>query len=218
MASVSAEEAPRLKPYFSLARELGSFAGQLTESALQSVHIEYQGHVAGLNTRPLTAIVLEGLLRPLISNVNMINAPIVAKDRGIEVKETRSEGVGDYQTLVRVSVTTENQSRDVAGTLFADNRPRIVQVKGIKLEAELVGHMLYLTNEDQPGLIGALGTVLGDNGVNVATFHLGRAEEGGDAIALIGVDQPINDAVLTAVRALPHVGQAKALNFLGSLN
>ncbi|MDE0942016.1 MAG: phosphoglycerate dehydrogenase [Alphaproteobacteria bacterium] len=213
MASVSAEEAPRLKPYFNLARELGSFAGQLTQTALKAVHIEFQGHVASLNTRPLTAIVLEGLLRPLISNVNMINAPVVAKERGIEVKETRDEGVGDYQTMIRISVTTENQVRDVAGTLFADNRPRIVQVKGIKLEAELVKHMLYLTNEDKPGLIGALGTVLGDGGVNVATFHLGRAEEGGDAIALIGVDQPINDAVLTAVRALPHVGQAQALNF-----
>lgn len=213
MASVSAEEAPRLRPYFTLARELGSFAGQLTQTALKSVHIEYQGHVAGLNTRPLTAIVLEGLLRPLLDNVNMINAPVVAKERGIEIKETREEKPGDYQTMIRVSVTTEKQTRDVAGTLFADNRPRIVQVKGIKLEAELAAHMLYITNEDKPGLIGALGTVLGNGGVNVATFHLGRAEPGGDAIALIGVDQPIDEAVLTAVRALPHVAQAQVLKF-----
>ena len=213
MAPVSAEEAPRLRPYFNLARELGSFAGQLTLNALRAVHVEYQGHVASLNTRPLTAIVLEGLLRPLIANVNMINAPVIAKQRGIEVRETRDEGTGDYQTMIRVSVTTEKQSRDVAGTLFADNRPRIVQVKGIKLEAELAKHMLYVTNEDKPGLIGALGTVLGENGVNVATFHLGRAEAGGDAIALIGVDQPIDETVLTLVRALPHVGQAQALNF-----
>jgi len=177
------------------------------------VHIEFQGHVAGLNTRPLTAIVLEGLLRPLIANVNMINAPVIARQRGIEVRETRDEGTGDYQTMIRVTVTTEKRSRDVAGTLFADNRPRIVQVKGIKLEAELAGHMLYVTNEDKPGLIGALGTVLSDAGVNIATFHLGRAEFGGDAIALIGVDQPLDETVLTAVRALPHVGQAQALNF-----
>ena len=213
MASVSAEEAPRLRPYFTLARELGSFAGQLTQTALKAVHIEFQGHVAGLNTRPLTAIVLEGLLRPLIDNVNMINAPVVAKERGIEVRETRDEGTGNYQTMIRVTVTTETQSRDVAGTLFADNRPRIVQVKGINLEAELAPHMLYITNDDKPGLIGALGTLLGDSGVNVATFHLGRARPGGDAIALIGVDQAIDDGVLTAVRALPHVAQARALNF-----
>ncbi len=126
MASVSAEEAPRLSPYFNLARELGSFAGQLTMNPLASVHIEYQGHVAGLNTRPLTAIVLEGLLRPLMANVNMINAPVIAKQRGIEVRETRDESTGDYQTMIRVTVTTEKQSRDVAGTLFADNKPRIV--------------------------------------------------------------------------------------------
>ncbi len=213
MASVSAEEAPRLRPYFTLARELGSFAGQLTQTALKAVHIEFQGHVAGLNTRPLTAIVLEGLLRPLIDNVNMINAPVVAKERGIEVRETRDEGTGNYQTMIRVTVTTETQSRDVAGTLFADSRPRIVQVKGINLEAELAPHMLYITNDDKPGLIGALGTLLGDSGVNVATFHLGRARPGGDAIALIGVDQAIDDGVLTAVRALPHVAQAQALNF-----
>ena len=213
MASVSAEEAPRLRPYFTLARELGSFAGQLTQTALKAVHIEFQGHVAGLNTRPLTAIVLEGLLRPLIDNVNMINAPVVAKERGIEVRETRDEGTGNYQTMIRVTVTTETQSRDVAGTLFADSRPRIVQVKGINLEAELAPHMLYITNDDKPGLIGSLGTLLGDSGVNVATFHLGRARPGGDAIALIGIDQAIDDGVLTAVRALPHVAQAQALNF-----
>ena len=187
MASVSAEEAPRLRPYFTLARDLGSFAGQLTKTALKAVHIEFEGNVAGLNTRPLIAIVLEGLLRPLMDNVNMINAPVIAKERGIEVRETRDQGAGDYQTLIRVEVTTETQIRDVAGTLFADNRPRIVQVKGINLEAELAAHMLYITNEDKPGLIGSLGTLLGDSGINVATFHLGRAEPGGDAIALLGV-------------------------------
>ncbi|MDP6566627.1 MAG: phosphoglycerate dehydrogenase [Alphaproteobacteria bacterium] len=213
MASVSAEEAPRLTPYFLLARELGSFAGQLTTSALQSVHIEYQGRVAELNARPLTAIVLEGLLSPLMDNVNMINAPVIAQQRGVEVRETRDEATGDYQTMIRISVTTERQTRDVAGTLFADNRPRIVQVKGIKLEAELGSHMLYVTNEDKPGFIGALGSALGDAGVNIATFHLGRAEPGGDAIALVEVDEPIADEVLATVRGLSHVVQAQALNF-----
>ena len=180
---------------------------------MKAVHIEFEGHVAGLNTRPLIAIVLEGLLRPLMDNVNMINAPVIAKERGIEVRETRDQGAGDYQTLIRVEVTTETQIRDVAGTLFADKRPRIVQVKGINLEAELAAHMLYITNEDKPGLIGSLGTLLGDSGINVATFHLGRAEPGGDAIALLGVDQPIDAAVLTAVRDLPHVAQEQALTF-----
>lgn len=213
MASVTAEEAPRLRPYFDLARELGSFAGQLTETAIQGVHIEYEGHVATLNTRPLTSIVLEGLLSPLMDTVNMVNAAAIAKQRDIDVRETRDESPGDYQTLIRLTVTTERQSRSVAGTLFADRRPRIVQIKGIKLEAETAPNMLYVTNEDKPGFIGALGTTLGNAGVNIATFHLGRAEAGGDAIALIEVDQPLSDQVLSDVRGLSHVVQAKPLSF-----
>jgi len=213
MPSVTAEEAPRLKPYLALARQLGSFAGQLTETAITAAHVEYEGHVATLNTRPLTAVLLEGLLSPLLDNVNMVNAPLIAKERDIDVKETRDERAGDYQTLIRLTVTTERQSRSLSGTLFADSRPRVVDIKGINLEAELAPHMLYLTNEDKPGFIGALGTTLGEAGVNIATFHLGRAAPGGDAIALVAVDQPIPADVLARVRALPHVVQAKPLAF-----
>jgi D-3-phosphoglycerate dehydrogenase len=213
MPSVTAEEAPRLRPYLELARMIGSFAGQLTESRLQVAHIEYEGHVATLNTRPLTAVLLEGLLRPLSENVNMVNAPMIAQQLDIDVKETRDEAAGDYHTLVRLTVTTDRQTRDVCGTLFADSRPRIVQVKGIELEADIGPHMLYLTNEDKPGFIGALGTTLGQHGVNIATFHLGRAAPGGDAIALLQIDQPLSDAALAEVRALPHVMQAKPLSF-----
>ena len=213
MASVTAEEAPRLRPYLILARQLGSFAGQLTESAITAVHIQYEGHVATLNTRPLTSVVLEGLLSPLLDNVNMVNAPVIAKERDIDVKETRDERAGDYQTLIRLDLTTERQVRGVSGTLFADDRPRVVDIKGINLEAELAPHMLYLTNEDKPGFIGALGTTLGEAGVNIATFHLGRAAPGGDAIALIAVDQEVDSDVIARVRALPHVVQVKPLAF-----
>ncbi len=213
MASVTAEEAPRLRPYLILARQLGSFAGQLTESAITAVHIQYEGHVATLNTRPLTSVVLEGLLSPLLDNVNMVNAPVIAKERDIDVKETRDERAGDYQTLIRLDLTTERQVRGVSGTLFADDRPRVVDIKGINLEAELAPHMLYLTNEDKPGFIGALGTTLGEAGVNIATFHLGRAAPGGDAIALVAVDQEVDSDVIARVRALPHVVQVKPLAF-----
>jgi len=213
MASVTAEEAPRLKPYFELARQLGSFAGQLTQSALTAVHIEYIGHVATLNTRPLTAIVLEGLLSPLMETINMVNAPVIARERNIDVRETRDENAGDYQTMIRVEVTTERQTRDVAGTLFAGASPRIVQVKGIELEAQLGPHMLYVTNEDRPGFIGVLGTLLGASGVNITTFHLGRATPGGDAIALIEIDQPLSDQLVSDVQELPHVVRAQALTF-----
>jgi D-3-phosphoglycerate dehydrogenase len=212
MASISAEDAPKLKPYLKLAEQLGSFAGQLTESGIKQVSIEYQGHVTELNTRPLSAIILEGLLRPLMDSVNMVNAPVVAKERNIKVSEVKHEDEGDYHTLIKVIVTTENQSREVAGTLFADRQPRIVRVKGINIEAEISKHMLYITNEDQPGFIGALGTLLGNARVNVATFNLGRSAEG-EAIALIAVDQPVSKDVLEKVKAIPLVRQAKVLNF-----
>ncbi len=213
MASVSAEEAPRLAPYMKLAEQLGSFAGQLTESDLKSVTIEYAGHAAELNTKPLSAAALQGLLAPMLDSVNMVNAPVMASERGIELSEVRTERAGDYQTLIRLTVVTNTQSRSVTGTLFGGNRPRVIDVKGVPLEAELRSHMLYVTNEDKPGLIGLLGTVLGDAGLNIATFQLGRANVGGDAIALVEVDQAVPADVLAKVAALPNVMQAKALNF-----
>lgn len=213
MASVSAEEAPRLAPYMKLAEQLGSFAGQLTETDLKSVTIEYAGHAAELNTKPMSAAVLQGLLSPMLDSVNMVNAPVMASERGIELSEVRTERAGDYQTLIRLTVVTDKQTRSVTGTLFSGNRPRIIDVKGVPLEAELRSHMLYVTNEDKPGLIGRLGTVLGDAGLNIATFQLGRAESGGDAIALVEVDQAVPAEVLAEVAALPNVVQAKALNF-----
>ena len=213
MPSVSAEEAPKLRPYMKLAEELGSFAGQLTEAGIEKVTIEYEGHVASLNTRPLTAIALEGLLRPQMDSVNMVNAPLVAKERNIQVSEVRHERPGDYQTLIRVEVTAKGRTRDVAGTLFADHRPRVVQIKGIKVEAELGPHMLYVTNADKPGFIGRLGTVLGDAAINIATFHLGRSAPGADAIALVEVDSQVSDTVVAKIRALPGVLQVKALRF-----
>ncbi len=213
MPAVSAEEAPHLRPYMLLARQLGSFAGQLTESGISAVTIEYEGHAASLNIKPITAAALMGLLQPQLETVNMVNAPGLAHERGIATTETQHDRPCDYQSLIRLTVTTENQTRGIAGTLFGGDKPRIVNVKGISLEAELTPSMLYITNKDKPGLIGALGTMLGDAGVNIASFHLGRAESGGDAIALIEVDQDIPAALLAKVASLEHVIQAKALKF-----
>ncbi|MEQ1888776.1 MAG: phosphoglycerate dehydrogenase, partial [Alphaproteobacteria bacterium] len=213
MPSLSAEEAALLAPYMKLAEQLGMFAGQLTEAGIKEVELEYEGAVADLNTKALTSMALCGLLTPLLSNVNMVSAPSVARERGIRVSETKGPQQGAYHTYMRLTVVTEIQSRGVAGTLFADRNPRIIQVKGIDLEAELGPHMLYITNEDKPGFVGRLGTVLGEAGVNIATFHLGREKANGNAIALIEVDEAISDSVLAKVRAIPLVVQAKALNF-----
>jgi D-3-phosphoglycerate dehydrogenase / 2-oxoglutarate reductase len=214
MPSVSAEDAPKLRPYMKLVDQLGSFAGQLTEHALTAVEIEYAGHVSSLNTRPLTAILLAGLLRPMMSeSVNMVNAPVLARARNIKVSETKRDRAGDYHTLIRLTVTTERRSRAVAGTLSGGDKPRIVEVKGIPIEAELGAHVLYVTNQDKPGFIGALGSLLGAHGVNIATFHLGRTAPGGDAILLTQIDQPLTEELLAKVRALPQVVQATLLSF-----
>ena len=190
LPSVSAEDAQKLKPYIELDRHLGSFAGQLTETGIKAVRIEYEGAVALLNTKPLTAVALEGLLAPLVETVNMINAPVIAKERNIEVSEVKHDRPGDYQTLIRITLTTEKRSRDVSGTLFG-SQARLVEVGGIRLEAGFAPRMLYINNEDKPGLIGNLGKLLGEAKINIASFHLGRKAENDDALALLEVDQPI---------------------------
>jgi len=211
--SLTAEEAKRLSPYMKLAEQLGSFAGQLTETGITAVAVEYEGVAAELNVKPLTAVVLTGLLSPQLAAVNMVNAPVVCREREIRVSETRRAEPVDYQTLIRVIVTTERRMREVAGTLFAGDKPRIVSVEGIPLEGELGGNMLFVRNYDKPGFIGALGNALGGANVNIATFHLGRTAPGHDAIALVEVDQPLTAAILDTVRALPNVIQVKALRF-----
>jgi D-3-phosphoglycerate dehydrogenase len=211
--SITAEEAPRLKPFVKLAEQLGSFAGQLTRSGLAEVRLEYAGEIAGLNTKALSSAALAGVLRPMLQDVNMVSAPAMAKERGIGIVETTRGQEGAYESYMRLTVITERQERSVAGTVFSDGKPRIIQVKGINMEAELGPYMLYTTNADKPGYIGAVGTLFGEAGVNVATFNLGRDEPGGNAIALIETDAPISDEVLDCVRKLPHVMQAARLSF-----
>ncbi len=213
MPAVSAEEAPRLKPYMRLAEQLGSFAGQLTETGIRAVTLTYGGEAAALNTRPLTQIALQGLLKPLLESVNMVNAPAIARARNIEVTTVERENIAGYRTLMTVEVTTERGRREVSGTLFQDSEPRVVSIQGIPMEARLGPHMLYVRNLDKPGLIGAVGTTLGEAGINIASFHLGRDRPGGNAIALVEVDQPIGAELLARIRNLPHVLQAKALRF-----
>jgi D-3-phosphoglycerate dehydrogenase len=213
MPSISAEEAPRLVPFVRLAEQLGSFAGQLTETGLTAVRIEFEGAVAEMNVRALTAAALAGLFRPLLQDVNMVSAPVIARERGIQVEEVRREQQGAYESYMRLTVKTDRQERSVAGTVFSDGKPRLIQIKGINMEAELGPHMLYVTNEDKPGFIGALGMTLGNAGVNIATFNLGRTAPGEDAICLVEVDGPIPAAILATVEKLPLVRQAKALKF-----
>src|SRR5215216_1830815 len=211
--SISAEEAPKLKPFVALAEKLGSFAGPLTESGLNKVQLTYEGAVAQMNTKALTSAALSGLLRPMLGDVNVVSAPVVAKERGIVIEETTREAAGDYESLITVTVVTDRQSRHVSGTVFADGRPRIVNIKGIRMDAEFGQSMIYITNLDKPGFIGKFSSTMGDAGINIATFHVGRDVPGGNAVALIEIDGELPSDVLARVRALPQVQQAKPLKF-----
>jgi D-3-phosphoglycerate dehydrogenase len=211
--SITAEEAPKLKPFVALAERLGSFAGQLTETGITKVQIAYQGIVAGMNTKALTSAAIAGLLRPMLQDVNVVSAPIIAKERGIVVEEMTREAASDYESLITLTIVSERQSRHVSGTVYADGRPRIVNIKGIRMDAEFGPSMIYITNLDKPGFIGKFSSTLGDAGINIATFHVGREAPGGNAIALIEIDGVLPPEVLAKVRALPQVQQARPLSF-----
>jgi D-3-phosphoglycerate dehydrogenase len=213
MPSISAEEAQRVRPWISLAEKLGLFAGQLTETSLQSVEVLYEG-AAELNTRALTQAALAGLLKPMLNDVNMVNAPVIARERGIRVSETRRDRQGIYEGYIKLTATlADGSTRRLAGTVFSDGRPRLIQVRDIHLDAEFAPHMLYVINEDKPGFIGQLGTVLGESGANIASFALGRSAPGQDAIALVEIDGGVSEQVLAEIRRLPLVKQANALFF-----
>ena len=211
--SITAEEAPRLKPFIELAEKLGSFAGQLTETGIMKVQIVYEGTVANMKIKALTSAALAGLLRPMLGTVNVVSSAVIAKERGMIVEETTREAMGDYDSLIKITVVTERQERTVAGTVYADGRPRIVNIKGIRIDAEFGPSMIYITNLDKPGFIGKFSSTLGEAGINIATFHVGREAAGGNAIALIEIDGQLPPDVLEKVRKLPQVQQAKPLSF-----
>jgi len=213
MPSLSAEEAPKLRPYMELAEKLGSLVGQLEGLRATAIAIEVEGAAASLNQKPITGAVLAGMMRVYSDSVNMVNAPYLAKERGLDVREVRHDREGDYHTLVRVAVTTPDGEKSVAGTLFANAAPRLVDMFGIRVEAELEGEMIYIVNEDTPGFIGRLGTTLGAAGVNIGTFNLGRREAGGEAVALVSVDDHVEPEVIARLEALPGVKRVKPLRF-----
>jgi len=212
MPSITAEEAPKLKPYMALATELGSLAGQITETAYKRVEIEYIGAAAKLNTKPLTACILAALFKPMNDSVNMVNAPEIAKSKGIVVAETKTENDPQWPVGIRLKIETEGRTKELTGTLFA-GQPRIVSIEGVPIEADLTENMLFIRNEDKPGMIGGLGTILSDGGQNIADFRLGRVEAGKTAVALVSLDGPLSDELYAKVANLPQINQVKRLKF-----
>jgi D-3-phosphoglycerate dehydrogenase len=212
MPAVSAEDAPRLRPYLHLAEQLGSFVGQVTPGGMQSAEIGYEGQVADLHTRPLTNAILTGLLRPSSAFVNSVNAPVIARDRGIRIVETRSQTQSEYLTRMDLRLATDHGSIHLAGTLFR-GEPRLIEIDGVALECELTAHMLFVRNKDTPGFIGSLGSALGRATVNIANFNLGRTQPGADAVCLVSLDEEIPAAVLRQIQELPGVVGVHSLRF-----
>ncbi len=210
--NLSAEEARQLSPYLQLVNYLGAFAGQLTNTAIKGITVTYGGDVAKLNVEPLTTEVVKSVLSPRFENINVVNARDIAKDRGMHITEAKEDLEDVYHNRVTISIVTEAKTRSVCGTLI-QNRPRLVDIKGIKLESEFGEHMLYITNQDEPGMIGAIGNFAADRGINIANMHLGRRESRGDAISLLEIDAPINQTDLEALRAIEHIHDAQYLHF-----
>jgi D-3-phosphoglycerate dehydrogenase len=211
--NISGEVAPRLHPWVKLADQLGSFAGQLTQTSIHGIRIEYSGEVATLNTKPLTATALAAVLRPSLSDVNMVSAAVSAKERGIVLEEVTRSQEGAFESYIRLTVKADEFDRSVAGTVFSDGRPRIIQVRDINMEFELAPRMLFIRNFDKPGFIGAFGKLMGEAGLNIATLNLGRDKPGGDAICMVAVDEQVPEEVLAKVRALPQVVRVNRLEF-----
>ncbi len=220
MPSVTAEEAPRLQPYMKLAELVGSFAGQIVTGGLKSVSLDYAGQVALLNVKPLSSVALMGLLQPQLDSVNMVNAGVMAASRNIQLSESRQEQAENYQNILRVRVEADSADggqHAIAGTVIAGNKLRIISIDNVAIEAELTPTMLLVRNQDRPGFIGRLGTALGEAGVNIATFNLGRLGPGQDAIALLSVDQEVSPDLLKSIAAIDGVVLVKLLRFASLL-
>ncbi|MEY8839736.1 phosphoglycerate dehydrogenase [Cribrihabitans sp. XS_ASV171] len=213
MPSVTAEEAKVMGPWIKLSDHLGSFTGQMTDEPIKAINILYDGVAAEMNLEALNCAVVAGIMKKVNPDVNMVSAPVVAKERGIRISTTNQDKSGAFDGYIKVTVVTDKRERSVAGTVFSDGKPRFIQIKGINIDAEIGQHMLYTTNEDVPGIIGALGRTLGENGVNIANFTLGRARAGGEAIALLYVDEVVPAEVRAKLAETGLFNQIKPLEF-----
>ncbi len=208
--SVPADQLPSLSPYINLAERMGLFTVQVIEGGITQVTVEYSGDVSNLKLEPVTLAALKGLLTPIIQeNVNYVNAPLIAKDRGIEVKVSKSDATTEYTSLITLKVKAGGKAASVAGTLNSKKEPRIIQVDNFPMETVPEGDMLVLMNNDKPGVIGGIGTLMGQNGINIARMQFGREKQGGKAMSVVSVDSAISDEIMDKVRKLPNVLSAK---------
>ena len=212
LPAIDAQEAKILDPYSNLAEKMGSLLRQLAEGQLKSVHVSYTGELAQANVAPVTRSLTAGLLKPVLEeNVNLVNAPVLAEERGISITESRSSASGDFTTTVRVEMTTDRAALSVEGTLFGKSDPRIVNINGYHVEVIPRGDMLVIINRDRPGLIGDIGRIVGRSGVNISSMTFGRKEAGGDAMTVLNLDARPADSLLDEVRQAKNVQAVLAI-------
>lgn len=213
MPSVTAEEAATMGPWLKLAGHLGTFIGQMTDEPIKAINVLYDGTVAGMNLKALNAAVIAGVMKASNPDVNMVSAPVMAAERGMQIATTTQDKTGVFDGYIKVTMVTDERERSIAGTVFSDGKPRFIQIRGINVDAEIGAHMLYTRNRDVPGVIGALGMTLGDLGVNIANFTLGRTQSGDDAIAILYLDEELKPEVIEALHATGKFLQVRPINF-----
>ena len=213
MPSVTAEEAKVMGPWIKLSDHLGNFIGQMTDEPIKAINILYDGVVSEMNLEALTCSAVAGIMKSVNPEVNMVSAPVVAKERGIKISTTKQDKSGAFEGYIKLTVVTDKRERSIGGTVFSDGKPRFIQIKGINIDAEIGAHMLYTTNNDEPGIIGTLGQTMGENGVNIANFTLGRSAAGGEAIALLYIDHKVSPEVVDNLQATGKFQQVRALEF-----
>jgi D-3-phosphoglycerate dehydrogenase len=204
--SVSAEILPHLRPYLDLAEKLGSFTAQIIQGGVREVHLQYTGDVAQYGIEPITSALLKGFLTPMLSgNVNFVNAPVLAKARGIKVTESVTERHEDYSNLITIRAISDKEELSVSGALLGRRNPRILRIDNFLVEAVPEGNILFIYNEDRPGVIGNIGTTLGKNNINIGMMQFGRDRLGGMAVSLLHLDDPVSKEVLMELQSLKHV-------------
>ncbi len=214
MPSVSQEALSVMKPYLNLAEKLGVLQGQICKGGIREVHIEYDGEVSELDTPPITVSALKGFLTPIMDVVvSHVNAPVIAKERGIKVIESKSSEAKDFTSLITIRIKTEKGENKVSGTIFGKEEPRIVRVNGVTIDIVPEGYMLVSENNDKPGFIGNMCSMLGDNGVNIGRLHLGRESIGGRAIVFTSVDSPVPVEVIKQISNLSDIISVTQVKF-----
>lgn len=209
---IEAEVCKFLDPYINLCEKLGKFSGQLADGRFQELNISYNGEITKYDISPLTMAIVKGVLTPILQEtVNFINAKSLARDRGIKIKEVKSASEEEFSNLIQLEIKTDKETRKVAGALSMNKKPRIVKIDNYYLELSPLGEIIMVQNRDVPGIIGNLGTLLGQHKINIAAMTFGREEMGGDAVSLLNVDSPVSVQILEKIKKIENILSVKII-------